>query len=67
MRICSNDTGDESNHFYGQTICITDGTMAQARANTAKTEVQPFVLGGTSQGINMPDNIAFQPRTGRTT
>ena len=27
-------------------------------------EVQPFVFGGTSQGINMPDNIAFQPRTG---
>ena len=22
------------------------------------------MFGGTSQGINMPDNIAFQPRTG---
>jgi Bacterial protein of unknown function (DUF839) len=64
VRVCSNDTGDESNHLYGQTICITDGTVAQAQANTAATEVQPFVFGGTSQGINMPDNIAFQPRTG---
>jgi Bacterial protein of unknown function (DUF839) len=64
VRICSNDTGDESNHLYGQTICITDGTVAQAQANTATPEVQPFVFGGTSQGINMPDNIAFQPRTG---
>jgi hypothetical protein len=64
VRICSNDTGDESNHLYGQTICITDGTVAQAEANTATTEVQPFVFGGTSQGINMPDNIAFQPKTG---
>ena len=26
--------------------------------------MQPFVFGGTSQGINMPDNIAFQPSTG---
>ena len=33
-------------------------------ANTAVPEMQPFVFGGTSQGINMPDNIAFQPRTG---
>jgi Bacterial protein of unknown function (DUF839) len=64
VRVCSNDTGDEENHLYGQTICITDGTVAQAEANTATTEVQPFVFGGTSQGINMPDNIAFQPRTG---
>jgi hypothetical protein len=64
VRVCSNDTGDETNHLYGQTICITDGTVAQAQANTATPEVQPFVFGGTSQGINMPDNIAFQPGTG---
>jgi hypothetical protein len=63
VRICSADTGDETNHLYGQIICITDGTIDQAKANTAKTEVQPFVFGGTSQGMNMPDNVAFQPRT----
>src|SRR5262249_23728312 len=51
VRMCSNDTGDEENHLYGQTICITDGTVAQAEANTATPEVQPFVIGGTSQGI----------------
>ena len=61
VRMCSNDTGDESHHLYGQTICITDGTVAQAQANTATPELQPFVIGGTSQGINMPDNLAFQP------
>jgi len=27
-------------------------------------EVQPFTIGGTSRGLNMPDNIAFQPFTG---
>jgi len=26
--------------------------------------IQPFTIGGTSQGMNMPDNIAFQPGTG---
>jgi hypothetical protein len=35
VRLCSNDTGDEENHLYGQTICITDGTISQAQANTA--------------------------------
>lgn len=64
VRLCSNDTGDEENHLYGETICITDGTVAQAEANTARPELEPFVIGGTSQGINMPDNIAFQPHTG---
>jgi hypothetical protein len=64
VRVCVPSTGDETNHLYGETICVTDGTIAQAEANTAKPEVQPFEIGGTSQGINMPDNIAFQPRTG---
>ena len=63
VRACSPDTGDETNHLYGQVVCFTDGTIAQAQANTAKPEIQPFVFGGTSQGINMPDNIAFEPRT----
>jgi hypothetical protein len=66
VRICGPDTGDENNHLYGQTICVTDGTVAQAEANSATPEVQPFVFGGTSQGINMPDNIEFQPSTGNT-
>jgi hypothetical protein len=66
VRVCGPDTGDENNHLYGQTICVTDGTVAQAEANTATPEVQPFVFGGTSQGINMPDNIEFQPSTGNT-
>ena len=64
VRLCSPNTGDEENHLYGQVICITDGTIAEAEANTASPEVEPFVFGGTSQGINMPDNIGFQPRRG---
>jgi hypothetical protein len=63
VRMCGPDTGDESHHLYGQVICITDGTLAQAMANSATPEVQPFVFGGTSRGINMPDNVAFQPRS----
>ena len=41
------------------------GRSRRREANTATPEVQPFVFGGTSQGINMPDNIAFQPRHGQ--
>jgi len=64
VRLCTPSTGDETNHLYGEVVCVTDGSVADAQANTAQPEVQPFVLGGTSQGINMPDNIAFQPHTG---
>jgi hypothetical protein len=63
VRLCSPDTGDENNHLYGQVVCLTDGTIAQAKQNAATPEIQPFEIGGTSQGINMPDNIAFQPHT----
>jgi secreted PhoX family phosphatase len=64
VRVCTSATGDETNHLYGEVVCFTDGTVAAAEANTAQPEVQPFVFGGTSQGINMPDNVAFQPSTG---
>ena len=60
---CSPDTGDETNHLYGQVVCFTDGTVAEAKLNTGTPEIQPFEIGGTRQGINMPDNIAFQPDT----
>jgi hypothetical protein len=64
VRVCTPSTGDENNHLYGETVCVTDGTVVAAEANTARPEVEPFQFGGTSQGINMPDNIAFQPGRG---
>ena len=64
VRFCSNDTGDESRHLFGQTVCISDGSISQAANNTGPTQIQPFVIGGTSQGINMPDNIGYQPGRG---
>lgn len=64
VRVCTPATGDETNHLYGEVVCLTDGAVAEAKANTAVPEVQPFTIGGTSRGMNMPDNIAFQPFTG---
>ena len=64
VRVCSPDTGDESDHLFGQTVCISDGSISQAANNTGPTQIQPFVIGGTSQGINMPDNIAYQSGRG---
>jgi secreted PhoX family phosphatase len=63
VRFCGNNTGNEGeDQYYGEAICITDGTIAQATANTAVPEVQPFVIG--SPALAMPDNIAYQPGTG---
>jgi hypothetical protein len=63
VRFCGNNTGNESqNHNWGQTICMTDGTVAQAAANTGVPEVQFFVIG--SHDFAMMDNIAYQPGRG---
>src|SRR5262249_44751207 len=36
VKFCGNNTGNESqDNNWGQTICLTDGTLAQALANTA--------------------------------
>jgi secreted PhoX family phosphatase len=60
VHFCANNTGNESqNNNWGQTICITDGTLAQALANTAVPAVQFFVLG--SADFAMMDNIAYEP------
>ncbi|HEY3178975.1 MAG TPA: alkaline phosphatase PhoX [Casimicrobiaceae bacterium] len=63
VRWCGNNTGNESlNHNWGETICVTDGTLAEALANTATPEVQSFVIG--TPELAMPDNIAYQPGRG---
>jgi hypothetical protein len=60
VRFCANNTGNESqDHNWGETICVTDGTLAQSLANTAVPAVQFFVLG--SADFAMMDNIAYEP------
>ena len=63
VRWCANNTGNESqDHNWGETICLTDGTLAEATANTAIPEVQYLVMGNPQ--LAMPDNIAYQPGRG---
>jgi secreted PhoX family phosphatase len=61
--LCANNTGNEpDDQLWGETICISDGTLAQAGANTGVPEVQLFVPG--SPALAMPDNLAYQPHRG---
>lgn len=62
VRFCGNNTGREEARYYGETICITDGTVAAASAGASTPEAQLFVVG--SPEYNMPDNIAYQPGRG---
>jgi secreted PhoX family phosphatase len=62
VRFCGNNTGREEARYYGETICVTDGTVATATAGTSTPEVQLLVPG--SPEFNMPDNIAYQPVRG---
>lgn len=60
VKVCGNNTGNEFlDHYWGETICITDGTVSESLAGTAVPEVQTFVLG--SVDMAMVDNIAPQP------
>lgn len=62
VRFCGNNTGREEARYYGETICIADGTVAAATGGTSVPEVQVLVPG--SPEFNMPDNIDFQPGRG---
>ena len=63
VQMCGNNTGNEvDDRTWGDTICITDGTVADAGTNTATPEVQYFQLGTPER--QMVDNIAYQPGRG---
>lgn len=62
VRFCGNNTGRDPARYWGETICITDGTISGAASANSIAEVQPFVQG--SPQLNMPDNIAYQPGRG---
>ena len=63
VRFCATDTGNESeDRNWGEFICVTDGTLAAATANTATPEAQFLVIG--SADLAMMDNIAYQPGRG---
>ncbi len=63
VRICGNNTGnEEDDRSWGDTICLTDGTIDEAGANAAMPEVQYFQLGTSER--QMVDNIAYQPGRG---
>jgi secreted PhoX family phosphatase len=63
VRFCGNNTGNEADdHNWGEAVCITDGTLADATANLATPELQLFVVG--TPELAMMDNMALQPGRG---
>lgn len=65
VRFCGNNTGEDGvDNHYGETACITDGTLAQATdtVTLSTPEYQPLVIGHFD--FAMMDNIAYQPGRG---
>ncbi|HZO97127.1 MAG TPA: alkaline phosphatase PhoX [Gaiellaceae bacterium] len=62
VRFCANNTGRDGARYFGETICVTDGTVAGATSSGSAPQVQLLVPG--SSALNMPDNIAYQPGSG---
>lgn len=64
VRFCGNNTGDDTqggDNHWGETVCITDGTLAEAAdtVTLSTPEYQPLVFGNFDMA--MMDNIAYQP------
>jgi hypothetical protein len=62
VRFCANNTGRDEARYWGETICVTDGSVAGAASPASIPQVQLLVQG--SSELNMPDNIAYQPGRG---
>jgi hypothetical protein len=63
VRFCGNNTGNEdADHNWGEAVCVTDGTLGAATANTAVPELQYFVIG--TPELAMMDNMAYEPGRG---
>lgn len=62
VRFCGNNTGRDSARYWGETVCITDGSVAGATSPTSVPQVQLLVQG--SSQVNMADNIAYQSGRG---
>jgi secreted PhoX family phosphatase len=62
VRVCGNNTGIEEFANFGETICVTDGSPADALTATTAPRVQYLVTGNPQ--LAMPDNLAWQPGRG---
>ena len=60
VRACGNNTGNEGDQNFGETICIDDGPAAQATTNTANPSLQFFVM--SYPDLAMQDNLAQHPK-----
>jgi len=59
VKVCGNNTGNEfTDHDWGETICLTDGTLPTSLDGTATPEMQYFVL--NTADMAMTDNLAPQ-------
>lgn len=68
VRWCANNTGNEAaDHLWGEAVCLTDGSIANATTNvgpgpTVAPELQLFIAGNPQ--LAMMDNMAYQPIRG---
>jgi hypothetical protein len=69
VRVCGTNTGQDvsdsttsGDNNFGETFCLTDGTLAEASTNAAVPEYQLLV--SNFRDFGMPDNIAYQPGRG---
>jgi hypothetical protein len=62
-RMCWNNTGNDAEERWGETLCLTDAPTSDTTfPGGFAPVVEPFVIG--NEHLRMPDNLDFQPHTG---
>ena len=68
VHFCSNNTGNETDdQLWGETVCISDGTQAQALTNSAVPEIQLFYPGNPSTPCPTTSRTSRAAATGSST
>ena len=64
IRVCWNNTGNDTQQNWGETLCLVDAPADDAAVHPAGTMpvVSRFVQG--TPDLRMPDNLDFDPATG---
>ncbi|HEY7224018.1 MAG TPA: hypothetical protein VH561_10570 [Micromonosporaceae bacterium] len=67
IRMCGNNTGRKQAHYYGETMCLTDGAVADATTNSAVPQGQVLIVGSPEYNMRTTSSTSRAAGTGSST
>jgi hypothetical protein len=65
--MCGNNTGRKQAHYYGETMCLTDGAVADATTNSAVPQGQVLIVGSPEYNMRTTSSTSRAAGTGSST